>query len=80
MDAITDFIRERVAQISSQKEFDKYILNVKTSTAPIEQREEVIRYAEARHPEYSSIDTSPTEEILKQIKEGSADIGDMEGF
>jgi len=68
-------IKEKIVNISLQEDFDKFIENVKLSTAPIEVREEIIEFSNKMHPTFSGID--PFEEVKLDIEESQADMDDI---
>jgi len=77
---ITDFAKKRVSEIENKKEYDEYIERVLRSDAPLEQREEVVEYAKKMHQRYDTADRTPTDEIIKDIEAGYADIDDIGGY
>ena len=77
---ITDFVKERVSEIETKTEFDEYIKRVRLSKAPLEDREEVIKYTKKMHPKFDTADHTPTAEIIKEIEAGYADTSDIGGY
>lgn len=77
---ITDYVKERVSEIETKEDFDRYIEGVKISKAPLKAREEVIEYTKKMHPNFDTADHTPTAEIIKEIEAGYADTSDIGGF
>ena len=70
---ISDFVKNRVAEITTQSEFDSYIDRVKTSKASEWEKEAVMEYAKRQHPQFSPAKRTPTDTLLKEIEAGQAD-------
>ena len=75
---ITQFVKDRVAEIETQQEFNAYINRVTLSSAPLEQREAVIEYAKKQYPQFVEVVKSPSDELLKSIEEGAPDVPNMD--
>jgi len=65
--------------VNSQNEFDEKMNIYKTSSASFEQIENAIRELNRLNPQYSKTEKRD-EKILREIKEGEADISDIGGF
>lgn len=52
----------------------------KTSSAPLEMREEAIKKLKAMFPEFDNSNRLPSKEIFQMMKDGEADIDDLGGM
>ena len=51
----------------------------KTSSAPLEQRQEAIKKLRSAFPEFDNSNRLPSKEIFQMMKDGEADISDIGG-
>ena len=67
----------RLEEIETQEDFDEQMEIYKTSNAPLEMRQEYIKKLRAMYPEFDNSNRLPNKEILQMMKDGEADIDDI---
>ena len=75
--AVPQRIIDRAKTITNKKEFNSVINSIKVSDAPLEQREEAIRYIKTQCSKFDTQDKPLNTQLLKDIQEGEADIDDI---
>ena len=70
----------RLDEIETQEDFDEQMEIYKTSSAPLEMRQEFIKKLRAMYPEFDNSNRLPSKEILQSIRDGEADIDDLGGM
>lgn len=69
----------RLEEIETQEDFDEQMEIYKTSSAPLEMRQEYIKKLQAMYPQFDNSNRLPSKEIFQMMKDGEADISDI-GF
>lgn len=69
----------KLDEIETQEDFDEKMEIYKTSSAPLEMRQEYIKKLRAMYPEFDNSNRLPSKEIFQMMKDGEADISDI-GF
>jgi hypothetical protein len=67
----------RLGEIETQEDYNEQMEIYKTSSAPLEIREEAIKKLKAMFPEFDNSNRLPSKEIFKMMKDGEADIDDI---
>lgn len=70
----------RLEEIETQEDFDEKMEIYKTSSAPLEMRQEYIQKLKAMYPQFDNSNRLPSREILQMMKDGEADIDDIGGM
>ena len=70
----------RLEEIETQEDFDDKMEIYKTSSAPLETRQEYIQKLKAMYPQFDNSNRLPSREILQMMKDGEADIDDIWGM
>ena len=70
----------RLEESETQEDFDEQLEIYKTSSAPLEKRQEYIKKLQAMYPEFDNSNRLPSKEIFKMMKDGEADIDDLGGM
>ena len=70
----------RLDEIETQEDFDEKMEIYKTSSAPLETRQEYIQKHKAMYPQFDNRNRLPSREILQMMKDGEADIDDIGGM
>lgn len=66
-----------IDEIETQEDFDEKMEIYKTSSAPLETRQEYIQKLKAMYPQFDNSNRLPSREILQMMKDGEADIDDI---
>lgn len=69
----------RLEEIETQEDYNEQIEIYKTSSAPLEQRQEAIKKLKAMFPEFDNSNRLPSKDILQMMRDGEADIDDIGG-
>lgn len=69
----------RLEEIETQEDFDEQMEIYKTSSAPLETRDEFIKKLKAMFPEFDNSNRLPSKEIFQMMRDGEADIDDIGG-
>ena len=69
-----------IDEIETQEDFDEKMEIYKTSSAPLETRQEYIQKLKAMYPQFDNSNRLPSREILQMMKDGEADIDDIGGM
>ena len=69
----------RLEEIETQEDYNEQMEIYKTSSAPLEQRQEAIKKLQAMFPMFDNSNRLPSKEILQMMRDGEADISDMGG-
>ena len=69
----------RLEEIETQEDYNEQMEIYKTSSAPLEMREEAIKKLKAMFPMFDNSNRLPSKEILQMMRDGEADISDMGG-
>lgn len=78
---LSDVLKEKIeTQIEDKVDFNEMMNGFKMSSADLEVRQEAMNYLKAQYPQYDEVKHIPTKEILQAIKDGEADIDDINGF
>ena len=78
--AITERLKNRIANIETKSEYDEVLYSIQMSNAPIETREEAIRYLKAQCSQFDETAHNFREDVIRDIQEGMADIDDIGGY
>lgn len=70
----------RLEEIETQEDFNEQMEIYKTSSAPLETRQEFIKKLKATYPEFDNSNRLPSKEIFQMMEDGKADIEDMGGM
>ena len=70
----------KLDEIETQEDFDEKMEIYKTSSAPLEMRQEYIQKLKAMYPQFDNSNRLPSREILQSIRDGEADIDDIGGM
>ena len=78
---VNDKLKEKIKNdIEDKVDYDDMMNGFKMSSADLELRQEAMNYLKAQYPQYDDKKHIPTKEVLQMIKEGEADIDDINGF
>ena len=78
---INKILKEKIeTEIEDKVDYDDMMNGFKISSADLELRKEVMNYLKAQYPQYDVKAHLPTKEIMQAIKDGEADIDDINGF
>lgn len=78
---ISETLKEKIKdEIEDKADFDAMMQRFKMSEAPLETRQEAMNYLKAQYPHFDVKDTLPTKQLLQEIKDGQADIDDINGW
>ena len=77
---LNEHILKKINTINTKEDYDALLNSIKTSEAPLETREQAIRDLKAQKPQFDAVDKLPSKELFAQLKDGEADISDMQGF
>ena len=69
----------KLEEIETQEDYNEQMEIYKTSSAPLEQRQEAIKKLRSAFPEFDNSNRLPSKEILQMMRDGEADISDMGG-
>lgn len=69
-----------IDEIDTQEDFDEQLEIYKTSSAPLEMRQEYIKKLKAMYPQFDNSNRLPSKEILQMMRDGEADIDDIGGM
>lgn len=69
-----------INEIETQEDYDAKMYEYKMSPADKEKREKAIRDLKIAFPEFDRTKNTTKDEVLKDIKDGEADISDMGGL
>ena len=67
----------RLEEIETQEDFDEQMEIYKTSNAPLKMRQEYIKKLRSMYPEFDNSNRLPNKEIFQMMKDGEADIDDI---
>lgn len=67
----------KLEEIETQEDYNEQMEIYKTSSAPLEMREEAIKKLKAMFPEFDNSNRLPSKEIFQMMKDGEADISDI---
>ena len=70
----------RLDEIETQEDYNEQLEIYKTSSAPLEMRQEYIKKLQAMYPEFDNSNRLPSKEIFQMMKDGEADIDDIGGM
>ena len=70
----------RLEEIETQEDFDEQMEIYKTSSAPLEMRQEFIKKLKAMYPQFDNSNRLPSAELLQSIRDGEADIDYLGGM
>lgn len=77
---ISDIFKQRVKdEVECVEDYLDFVDNVKMSSAPLEDREDALKYLETCYPEYSG-KVATNASVMKDIEAGQADTDDINGY
>ena len=68
-----------IEEITDQEDFDEQMEIYKTSSAPIEMRQERIQKLRAMYPQFDNSNRLPSKEIFRMMEDCKADTDGMDG-
>jgi len=66
--------------IETQADYNRKMVSFETSSAPFDVREKAIRELKAAFPNFDTSEIITPKEVLQMMKDGEADLSDMNGF
>ena len=77
---LNEHITNKINEVETKSDYDYLMNSFKLSSAPLELRQEAMKALQVKYPSFDDAKHTTSKEVLQMIKDGEADIDDINGY